>query len=351
MTIRPRTMVVRAGHRMNTIKRSFGSTSAPLLIPARKTCVLFPLLGILSTKTKSIYEECKLKGTVSITFHLGCYFFRDNQPALCNKSVITSGERRPSEIDTSELLDEKGIQQYQWLIGALQEWDVSIGRIDITTAVVTLSGFRCAPRQGHLDLAKMKHATIRVRTDEADYSSLPEQDFDRTYSVYGNIQDAELADASGALGKDVALATGTYCVDVNLFQDVINDGRSVSGILHLANKTSIDCYSKKQTTVETATYGSEYVAARSCIEQQTPIEATVETATYSLEYFAACTCVDPIMDLRLTLKYIRSKRYVFGDNKTVVESSIRPHDKLHKRHMTLSFHRVREAIAAKTVGF
>jgi hypothetical protein len=45
---------------------------------------------------------------------------------------------------------------------------------------------------------------------------------------------------------------------------------------------------------------------------------------------------------------------MFGDIKTVVESvesSIRPHAKLHKRHMALSFHRVREAIAAKIIGF
>jgi hypothetical protein len=43
---------------------------------------------------------------------------------------------------------------------------------------------------------------------------------------------------------------------------------------------------------------------------------------------------------------------MFGDNKTVVESSIRPHAKLHKRHMALSFHRVLEAsIAAKIIGF
>jgi hypothetical protein len=61
------------------------------------------------------------------------------------------------------------------------------------------------------------------------------------------------------------------------------------------------------------------------------------------------------MDLRLTLRYlgvpIRDTSYMFGDNKTVVESSTRPHAKLHKRHMALSFHRVREAIAAKIIAF
>ena len=48
------------------------------------------------------------------------------------------------ELDTSELIDEKCIQQYQSLVGSLQ-WAFSIGRIDITTAVMTLSSFRAVP--------------------------------------------------------------------------------------------------------------------------------------------------------------------------------------------------------------
>ena len=38
--------------------------------------------------------------------------------------------------------------------------------------------------------------------------------------------------------------------------------------------------------------------------------------------------------------------YVFGDNKTVVNASSVPHSKLNKRHNALSYHYVREAIAA-----
>ena len=38
-------------------------------------------------------------------------------------------------------------------------------------------------------------------------------------------------------------------------------GRSVTAMLYLVNKTPLDWYSKKQATVETATYGSEFVAA------------------------------------------------------------------------------------------
>jgi hypothetical protein len=38
-------------------------------------------------------------------------------------------------------------------------------------------------------------------------------------------------------------------------------GRSVTGILHLFKQTLVDWYSKRQATVETATFGSEFTAA------------------------------------------------------------------------------------------
>jgi hypothetical protein len=97
----------------------------------------------------------------------------------------------------------------------------------------------------------------------------------------------------------------------------------------LANKTPLDTYSKKQSTVETATYGSEFVAARTCVEQ--------------------------IIELRTLFRYlgvpIRDKSYMFGDNKSVVDSSMQVHAKLHKRHTILSFYRVHECIASGMVGF
>ena len=106
-------------------------------------------------------------------------------------------------------------------------------------------------------------------------------------------------------------------------------GRSVTGILHFVNKCPIDWYSKKQGTVETATFGSEANAARTATEQ--------------------------IIDLRGTLRYmgvpLRESSYMFGDNKTVSDSGSLPHAKLHKRHTMLSYHRVREAIASGMVKF
>jgi hypothetical protein len=43
---------------------------------------------------------------------------------------------------------------------------------------------------------------------------------------------------------------------------------------------------------------------------------------------------------------------MFGDNGSIVESSIQPHAKLHKHHTAWSFHHVREAmIASKFIIF
>ena len=106
-------------------------------------------------------------------------------------------------------------------------------------------------------------------------------------------------------------------------------GRSVTGIIHFVNQTPIDWYSKKQATAETATYGAEFVAARTCVEQ--------------------------IIDIRTTLRYlgvpIVGSSQMFGDNESVVNSSEHIHARLHKRHNALSFHRVRESIAASICRF
>jgi hypothetical protein len=196
-----------------------------------------------------------------------------------------------------------------------------------------MSGFRIAPRVGHLNrlkriygyLLKMKHASIRVRTEEPDFSDLPDNVHDWTYSVYGQVEELLPEGAPEPLGNFLTLS---HYVDANLMHDTAT-GRSVTGILHLLNKTPIEWYSKKQATVETATYGFEFVAARVCVEQ--------------------------IIDLRNTLRFlgvpIREKSYMFGDNKSVVDSSMQLNAKLHKHHTMLSFHRVREAIAAGILGF
>ena len=42
---------------------------------------------------------------------------------------------------------------------------------------------------------------------------------------------------------------------------------------------------------------------------------------------------------------------MFGDNKSVVDSSMIPNGKIYNRHIALSFHRVRESIAFGIVNY
>jgi hypothetical protein len=68
----------------------------------------------------------------------------------------------------------------------------------------------------------------------------------------------------------------------------------------------------------------------------------VEKGTYGSDLFAARTCVEQIIELRTLFRYlevpIRDKSYMFGDNKSVFDSSMQVHAKLLKRHKILSFH-------------
>ena len=302
----------------------------------------------------TITHKFKLKGTGPLSFHLGCDYWRDSDGVLCaaprkyidkllaNYERLFGKKPRPysspleegdhPELDESPLLDIEDTKIYQSLIGSLQ-WVIQIGRFDVATAVMTLSRFRAAPRQGHLERAKrifgylhkMKHAIIRIRTDEPDFSDIPVPLQSWEYTVYAGAKEEIPKDVPRSLGKRVKHST---FVDANLYHDLVS-GRSVSGIIHFLNKTPYDWYSKLQTTVETATFGSEYVAAR--------------------------IAVDQIVDIRHTLRYlgvpVEGPSMLFGDNESVVNTASNAHSKLQKRHNALSYHRVREALAAGIILF
>ena len=297
----------------------------------------------------------KLKGTGPLTFHLGCDYFRDDEGTLCVgprkyiERMIDSYTRmfgKPPtqnvqspldkndhpELDDSPLLEVDDIAKYQSLIGTLQ-WTISLGRFDIATAVMSMSGFRVAPREGHLIrvrricgyLAKFRNACIRVRTEIPDYSDIVPQHYDWARTAYGGAKEVIPQGTPEPLGREVVLTTYK---DANLYHDMTS-GKAVTGILHFLNQTPIEWYSKKQATCETATYGAEFSAARSAIEQ--------------------------IAGLRHFLRYlgvpIKGCAYLFGDNESVVTSSTVPQSQLRKRHQALSYHYTREAIASGMVRF
>jgi hypothetical protein len=79
----------------------------------------------------------------------------------------------------------------------------------------------------------MCHASIHIRTEEHDYSDIPDLDHGWSRSVYGELSEFLPQDAPKPLWKYVTL---THYVDANLMNE-ITTGRSVMGILHVINKT------------------------------------------------------------------------------------------------------------------
>ena len=103
----------------------------------------------------------------------------------------------------------------------------------------------------------MQHAMIHICTEEPDYSVLPVVEYKWAHSVYSTATELQWEDWPTPWGKHVTLS---HFIDANLYHDIVT-GRSVTGILHLVNKTPIEWYSKKQGTIKTATFGSEFAAA------------------------------------------------------------------------------------------
>ena len=128
--------------------------------------------------------------------------------------------------------------------------------------------------------------------------------YDWMETVYGCPTEEIPEDAPEPKGNLVH--TSTYC-DSNLLHDLIM-GRSATGLLHCLNQTPIDHFSKCQNQVKLATYGYEFMAVRQAKEQ--------------------------IIDLHYTLRMlgvpINRPLKLFGDNKSVVMSSMIPHSGLNK---------------------
>ena len=164
-----------------------------------------------------------------------------------------------------------------------------------------------------------------MRTELPDYSDLPFKEYDWARTVYGRVREQKAPNAPEPKGKPVV--TTTY-KDANLYHDLLT-GRAVTGVLHFINQTPVDWFSRKQARCETATYGSEFAAAKTAIQQ--------------------------ITDLRITLQYlggpIQGGSYLFGDNEAVVTSGSVPHSRLNTRHTALAYHYTREAVASGMVLF
>ena len=97
--------------------------------------------------------------------------------------------------------------------------------------------------------------------------------------------------------------------------------RSQTGYILFCNQGPITWYKKRQNTVESSTFGAEFIAARTCL-------GAVEALRFKLRMFGVP---------------VAGPTDVMCDNNSVINNAQRP--VLSKKHLPICFHQVLEAMA------
>jgi hypothetical protein len=244
----------------------------------------------------------------------------------CYGSPLEPGDH--PEMDESDLLGEEDIAKYQMLCGCAQ-WAVSLGRFDVQYAVNTMARFGVCPREGHLKrmlrifgyLKYHTKARIKFDMDEPLIDSLDFKNFEWN-ELYPEATEEIAYDTPCAKETEKDVFITCHC-DSDHGHDLLTR-RSVTGYVISINKTPVKFYSKRQNTVESSSYGSELVAGRIATEA--------------------------IMEFRYKLRMLGIKidkpSILMIDNQSVVANTTLPSSTIKKKHNSIAYHRMREAVAA-----
>jgi hypothetical protein len=199
------------------------------------------------------------------SFYDYCWYWDSEQGFPDQQRVL--GRSRP-ELDQSKELEQEQATYLAGLIGLLR-WCNELGRIDIIVEVSLLSRFLACPREGHMQQAfhvfgyLKKHARSRMVFDETepaiDQSRFRVVDWSEFYP-----------DAAEAIPQDAPELRGVSVV-TSCFVDSDHAGcrltrRSHTGVIIFVNNAPILWHSKRQNTVESSTFGSEFVALRMAVD-------------------------------------------------------------------------------------
>ena len=189
-----------------------------------------------------------------------------------------------------------------------------------------LSSHLALPREGHLEAVyfifaylKKKHNTRMVfdpTYPDIDMTKFEECDWK---PFYDNVEEALPPNAPPPRGKTV---------DTRLFVDADHAGdrithRSRTGFFIFLNGAPIVWYSKRQNTVESSVFGSEFVALKTGME-------TVRGLRYKL---------------RMMGVLIDTPTYTYGDNLAVIRNVSKPESTIKKKHNSVCYHVVCKSVA------
>jgi hypothetical protein len=233
------------------------------------------------------------------------------------------------ELDISNELSEDLSSRFRQLIGILR-WAIELGRLDIYHEVAILSQYSASPREGHLEALYQVFAYLKTHTkwslvfdpkapriNRDAFSNIP---ITAWKDFYGDVAEELPPRMPPPLGQPVDI---TCFVDSDHAGNVVTR-RSHTGILIYVQNAPIIWFSKKQNTIESSSFGSEFVALRNARD-------LVVALRYKLRMFGV-----PIV----------GPANVLCDNQGVVKNASLPESALSKRHNAINYHVVRESAAA-----
>ena len=251
---------------------------------------------------------------------------------LKKQATPMSGDYLP-ELDGTDELNAEDVRLFQELIGVLR-WATELGRVDILFEVSILSQYQASPREGHLAQVfnifgyLKQDPKISLHMDP----TLPSID----YSVFNYNVDGfkeMYRDAIEQVPADAPKPRG-FPVDITAYVDASHAANKVTrkshtGYLIFLNRAPIHWYSKRQQTVESSAFSSEFIAMKTCVE-------AIKGLRYKLRMFGV-----PIRN--------DDPAHIFCDNMSVVNNCSRVESLLNKKHTSLAYHTTRWSVTAKEV--
>ena len=176
------------------------------------------------------------------------------------------------------------------------------------------------PRTGHIKLIFQMFAFLKNKHNDVMVFDPTEPDIDNSQfknevcsvSAYGEFKEEITPNSPRSRGIGFTMRA---------FFDSDHAGntttrRSRTGFLIFLNCVPIYWFSKNQTSIETSSFGSEFVAIKRCCEY-----------FYGLRY-----------KLRMMVIPVEMPTFVFGDNQSVLANMLMPHSTLKKKSSSISFH-------------
>ena len=236
------------------------------------------------------------------------------------------------ELDDSRLLEGDEITHYQELIGILR-WATELGRIDILLEVSLLSSYAAMPRWGHLQELYHIFAFLKKSPKFSLYMSPELPNFDAVVSKRNPDDFKEhYRDAKEPMPSRMPIPRGKPVV-MSAYVDASHAGnkltrQSHTGVQIFVNRALVMWHSKKQYSVETSAFASEYTALKVCIEM-------INGLRFKLRMMGVPLDDEPCK--------------VFCDNQAVVLNSSEIGSTLSKKHNSVAYHMTRWHVAAGIV--